>query len=274
MRLTTIRVEDGTTVARLDGDHLVTLDSTTMTELLHRPQWRESAARGMGSRVAVDAARLASTLAPAKIFCVGLNYRSHILETGRPVPEYPSLFAKFPESLTGPVSDIPLPPETHEVDWEVELGVVIGAPARRVSPSEALDYIAGYTVVNDVSMRDWQLRTTQWLQGKTFEGCTPVGPYLVTPEEVDHARDLRIVCSVDGEVMQEGSTCDLLFGPDVLVSYISQFITLMPGDLIATGTPGGVGNARTPKRFLQPGEVLESEIEGIGTLVNRMVSEA
>ena len=274
MRLTTIRVGDGTAVARLEGDELVTLPFPTMTELLQRPQWREDAVSRAGSHVSVEEARLAPTVKPSKIFCVGLNYRSHILETGRPAPEYPALFAKFSESLTGPSSDIPLSPETHEVDWEVELGVVIGAPARRVSPAEALDHVAGYTVINDVSMRDWQSRTTQWLQGKNFEASTPVGPCVVTPEEIDHASDLRITCSVDGVIMQEGRTSDLLFGPGVLVSYISQFITLMPGDLIATGTPGGVGNARTPKRFLAAGEVLESEIEGIGRLANRIVAHA
>lgn len=150
--------------------------------------------------------------------------------------------------------------------------MVVGATAREVTLEQAAACIAGYTVVNDVSMRDWQSRTTQWLQGKNFEASTPLGPYLVTPDEVDHARDLRISCSVDGETLQDGRTSDLLFGPAELVSYISRFTTLRPGDVIATGTPGGVGMAREPKRFLRAGEVLRSEIEGIGVLVNRVVS--
>ena len=149
--------------------------------------------------------------------------------------------------------------------------MVLGSTARNVTVEDAVACIAGYTVVNDVSMRDWQSRTTQWLQGKNFEASSPIGPYLVTPDEIDHAQDLRVGCSVDGETMQDGRTSDLLFGPAELVSYISRFTTLRPGDLIATGTPGGVGMAREPKRFLRAGEVLRSEIEGIGVLVNRVV---
>ena len=149
--------------------------------------------------------------------------------------------------------------------------MVIGSTVRTVSPARARDCIAGYTVVNDVSMRDWQSRTTQWLQGKNFEGTTPVGPFVVTADEVDDARDLRITCSIDGETVQDGRTSDLLFGPAELVSYVSRFTTLRPGDLIATGTPGGVGAARSPKRFLRSGELLQSEIEGIGAMSNRLV---
>jgi acylpyruvate hydrolase len=241
-----------------------------VSALLQEPEWRH-AAQVDGPRVALADAGMLRTLDPVKTLCVGLNYRSHILETGRPVPTHPTLFGKFADTLIGPVDDIVLPSASEEVDWEVELGVVLGATARDVTLEEAVACIAGYTVVNDVSMRDWQSRTTQWLQGKNFEASTPLGPYLVTPEELEHARDLRITCSVGDELMQDGRTSDLLFGPAELVAYISQFTTLRPGDLIATGTPGGVGMAREPKRFLRPGEILRSEIEGIGVLVNRVV---
>ena len=269
MHLTTIRTETGTAVARRDGDRLVALPFESMTALLRQPDWR-GAAGVDGASILLEDAALAPTVNPGKTICVGLNYRSHILETGRPTPSHPTLFAKFAESLTGPDATIRLPTQSDEVDWEVELGVVIGAPAYQVTEAEAKAFVAGYTVVNDISMRDWQARTTQWLQGKNFESSTPVGPYLVTPEEIDHANDLRISCTVDGAVMQDGRTSDLLFGPAALVSYVSQFITLMPGDLIATGTPGGVGNGRSPKKFLRAGEVLHSEIEGIGRLTNRI----
>lgn len=271
MRLTTIRHGQETAAARAVGDELVTLPFPSVAALLQGPDWQRAAAAD-GPRTSLAEARFARTIDPVKTLCVGLNYRSHILETGRPVPTHPTLFGKFADTLIGPTDEIVLPSASDEVDWEVELGVVVGAIARNVTLEQAEACIAGYTVVNDVSMRDWQSRTTQWLQGKNFEASTPLGPYLVTPEEVDHARDLRISCSVDGETLQDGRTSDLLFGPAELISYISRFTTLRPGDVIATGTPGGVGMAREPKRFLRAGEVLRSEIEGIGALVNRVVS--
>jgi acylpyruvate hydrolase len=229
-------------------------------------------AQGQGRRIPSDQAREEILLHPAHIFCIGLNYKGHIQETGKPTPEYPTVFAKFASSLTGPGSEVEIPENSSEVDWEVELGIVIGKSAKNVSTAQAMSHIAGYTVINDISMRDWQSRTNQWFQGKNFEASTPVGPSLVTPDEIDNARDLRIWCSVDGETMQDGRTSDLLFGPAELVSYISQFTTLLPGDLVASGTPSGVGMAQVPKRFLRAGEVLVSEIEGIGRLTNRFVS--
>jgi acylpyruvate hydrolase len=157
---------------------------------------------------------------------------------------------------------------SEAVDWEAELGVIIGRRVRRAAADEATAAIAGYTVVNDISMRDWQQRTSQWMQGKAFEASTPAGPYLVTPDEIDHARDLEVRCEVDGELRQQARTSDLVFGPVNVVSYISQFTTLEPGDLIATGTPGGVGAARQPQVFLAPDQVLRTAIEGIGECLN------
>jgi acylpyruvate hydrolase len=159
------------------------------------------------------------------------------------------------------------------VDWEVELGIVIGHTARRVDEDEATRCIAGYTVVNDISMRDWQSRTLQWMQGKNFEASTPVGPVVVTGDEVGDAADLALTCVVDGETMQSSRTSDLLFGPAALVSYISRFTTLRPGDLIATGTPSGVGAGRNPKVWLRTGQTVETTIEGIGTLRNLCVED-
>ena len=279
MRLATIRRTDGTTVAaRLDGDELVLLPHPDVVTLLNEPGWQDTAAAADGERIALAGADLGPVVRPAKVICVGLNYRSHIEEMGRGFPDHPTLFIKFPDTLTGPYDDIVIPGVSGEVDWEVELGVVIGRPARRVDEAAAGACIAGYTVVNDVSMRDWQWRTTQWDQGKNFEASTPVGPFLVTPDELGDPNgsgtvDLEVTCTVDGQTMQTGRTCDLLFGPNVIVSYASQFTTLQPGDLIASGTPGGVGAGRDPKVFLAAGQVLETAIERIGACRNLMVED-
>jgi len=272
MRFATIRTDHGTTAARLDGDVLIPLDAADVGEMLAmgapgRPR------EGARPVPAAEADFAPVVTRPGKILCVGLNYRAHISETGREPPEYPTLFAKFADSLLGARDDLVLPSVSERVDWEVELGVVIGRPVHRATPAEAAAAIAGYTVINDVSMRDWQNRTLQWLQGKAFEGCTPAGPCLVTPDEVGHAADLEVRCEVDGAVMQRARTSDLLFGPAEIAAYASQVITLKPGDLIATGTPAGVGAARTPPVFLRPGNVLRTWIEGLGECVNRCVAE-
>jgi acylpyruvate hydrolase len=272
MQLTTLRIDGTTTAARVDGDDLVQLPHPDVLTLLQAPEWHTLGAAD-GPRSALADANFAPLVCPTKIICVGLNYRTHIVEMGRDLPEYPTLFAKYPDALTGAHDDLAIPTVSDMVDWEVELGVVIGTEARCVDESNALDYVAGYTVVNDVSMRDWQRRSTEFLQGKTFVASTPVGPVLVTPDEIDHARDLEVSCEVDGEVMQSARTSDLIFGTAALVSYCSQFTTLRPGDLISTGTPGGVGAGRKPAVYLKAGQTLTTTIEGIGSCVNRMVAE-
>jgi acylpyruvate hydrolase len=270
MRFATVRHETGTRAAIVHEDGVSVLPHEDVGTLLSAVGLEGlSGLHGEGAPVALADADLAPLVTtPSKIVCVGLNYRTHILEMGRELPAYPTLFGKFADSLIGARDDLQLPATSEQVDWEAELGVVIGAPVRRATPEQARAAIAGYTTVNDVSMRDWQWRTTQWLQGKTFESSTPVGPFLVTPDEVDHARDLELRCEVDGETMQRSRTSDLLFGPAEIVAYISRFTTLRPGDLIATGTPGGVGSARDPQVFLQPGQVLRTAIEGLGECVN------
>lgn len=257
---------------RVDTDTAVAVTEGDLVALLTRPDWRELVSTASGPRVSLDSVELAPLVRPPKTVCVGLNYRAHILEMARELPQYPTLFAKFPDALTGPHDDLLLPRSSKAVDWEAELGVVIGSVARDVDEPEARDCIAGYTVVNDISMRDWQWRTSQWLQGKTFEASTPVGPVLVTPDEIDHARDLEVACEVDGERVQCARTSDLLFSPAAIVSYVSRITTLRPGDLIATGTPGGVGAGRTPPMFLQPGQTVVARVEHIGACVNRCVA--
>jgi acylpyruvate hydrolase len=274
MRLATIRTDYGTTAARLDGDVLVPLDAADVGEMLAGGDEGPGRQREGAALVPVAEADFAPVVPrPGKVICVGLNYREHILETGRELPAYPTLFAKFADTLTGARDDLVLPSVSEKIDWEVELGVIIGRPVYRATAAEAAAAIAGYTVVNDVSMRDWQSRTLQWLQGKMFERTTPVGPYLVTAGEAGDAADLEVRCEVDGVVMQQSRTSDLLFGPADIVAYASQAITLKPGDLIATGTPGGVGNARKPPVYLRPGNVLRTFIEGLGECVNLCVAE-
>jgi acylpyruvate hydrolase len=274
MRFATIRTADGTSAARLDGDVLLPLDAADVGELLAAGGQGPGRPREGTAPVPVAEADFAPVVPwPSKVICVGLNYRAHIAETGREPPEYPTLFAKFADTLLGARDDLVLPSVSERVDWEAELGVVIGRPLYRATPEQAAAAIAGYTVVNDVSMRDWQRRTSQFLAGKMFEHSTPAGPYLVTPDEVGNAEDLDIGCEVDGVVMQQARTSDLLFGAAEVAAYASQVITLRPGDLIATGTPGGVGDARKPPVYLRPGNVLRTWIEGIGECVNHCVAE-
>ncbi|MER5217793.1 fumarylacetoacetate hydrolase family protein [Streptomyces sp. NPDC002838] len=274
MKLATIRTADGTAAVRLDGDQAVETGAPDVGTLLRRPDWRAYAAAADGPAHDVAALDLAPVVpTPSKIFCVGLNYRTHILEMGRELPSYPSLFAKFANCLLGARDDIVHPGETEQLDWEAELGFVVGAPLRRATKEEAAAAIAGYTVVNDISMRDWQWRTPEWLQGKAWEASTPAGPWLVTGDELGDAADLEIRCEVNGQVMQRSRTSDLLFDPADIAAYISRFTTLEPGDLIATGTPGGVGAARDPKVFLKPGQVVRTVVEGVGECVNTIVED-
>jgi acylpyruvate hydrolase len=268
VKLATVRLPNGGTQAgRLEGDHVVLLglpDAVSALEV--------GAGAANGPAVPLSDVSLAPPVPrPSKIICVGLNYLEHVRESGQEVPEYPTLFAKFTESLLGPYDPIPLPAESTCVDWEAELAVVVGRKLRNVSVDEARFGIAGYTIMNDVSVRDYQFRTTQWLSGKTFENSTPLGPAIVTPDEVGYAEDLEIRCEVDGEVMQLSRTSDLIFSPERILSYISSIITLNPGDVIATGTPHGVGVARTPPVYLTPGSQVRCAIEGIGELSNTCV---
>jgi acylpyruvate hydrolase len=210
---------------------------------------------------------------PGKIVCVGLNYLDHVGETGRELPEYPVLFTKFAETLTGPRDPIVLPPESAQVDYEGEMAVVIGRAGRRIAVEDAPQHIAGYTVANDVTMRDYQYKTHQWLQGKAWEASTPLGPWLVTPDEAGDGRELDISLTLNGRVLQQASTAQLMFDVPTLVSRLSQVVTLMPGDVILTGTPGGVGYRRDPQVFLSPGDEVVVEISNLGRLVNPVVAE-
>ncbi len=218
-----------------------------------------------------DATYAQPVIDPDKIICLGLNFSDHVAEMSRTGTGFPTLFAKFPSTLTGPYDDIVHTGVSEAMDWEVELAVIIGKPARFVTEAGALDHVAGYTILNDISMRDYQNRTSQFLQGKIFEATTPVGPHMVTRDEVDDGRNLSLTMELDGELMQSGKTTQMIFGIAETISYISQITTLLPGDLVSMGTPSGVGAGRKPPLFLEPGMVIRTSVEGIGSLENRIV---
>ena len=275
MRLATIRTAGTTKAVRVDlaaGTAVETGDADVRA-LLDHPDWPDRAAAAAGPSHPVDDLDYAPLVpSPEKIVCVGLNYRDHVLEMGNQLPDYPTLFAKFAPALVGAYDDIVLPTVSDKVDWEAELALVIGSPIRHATPEQAQAAIAGYTVLNDVSVRDWQRRTKQFLQGKTFERSTPLGPWLVTPDELPEG-GWEISSILDGEVMQHSNTSELVFGPVDLVVYLSTILTLNPGDVIATGTPGGVGAARTPPRWLTDGAVIVTSVAGVGECHNTCRAE-
>ncbi|GAA1018862.1 2-hydroxyhepta-2,4-diene-1,7-dioate isomerase [Acrocarpospora pleiomorpha] len=270
-RLATIRTIDGTRAVRREGDALVDVGYADVGAYLAAGSPEATG----GATYEVDGADFASVVpSPSKVVCVGHNYRNHIQEMGRELPAYPTLFPKFADTLIGAHDDIVKPVETEALDWEVELVVVVGASVRRANEEEAVAAIAGFTVMNDVSVRDWQFRTIEWTQGKIWDSSTPVGPWLVTPDEIGGVRPaLRVTTTVDGQLMQSDDTGTLLFDPVHLVQYVSTIVRLNPGDLIATGTPAGVGHARDPKVYLVGGETVVTEIEGLGACVNKVVKK-
>lgn len=266
MKFATVRQGDRLTGARVEGSRVVLVDAANAVDAYLR---RESL-REIGELDAATAhfARVSPT--PAHILCVGLNYKSHIAELGLAIPEYPTFFAKFASTLTGPRDDIVLPSISSQIQGEVELAIVIGRTLRRGDIREAEQAIAGFCVANDLTLRDWQHRTTQALQGKVFDRSTPLGPFLVSPEEVDGGRDLTLTSTVDGILLQEGSTRDFVFSPAELVSYCSSFLTLVAGDVILTGTPARTSQAN---KTLVPATVLVSAIEGLGEAINPLRAE-
>jgi acylpyruvate hydrolase len=281
VRLITYRTEDGTRAGVVRGAEVTPLACADVGAVLAAAEAAESSiedavASGVcasdDAPVGLASLDLAPVITnPGKVLCVGLNYRPHILEMGHDEPDHPTLFHKWADTLLGPHDALEIPPEVGLLDWEVELVIVVGRTVRRATPEEARAAITGFTVGNDVSARDWQNRTTQFLQGKVWERSSPIGPWLVTVDETGPTPDLEVSCTVSGTRMQTGRTADLIFDPPTLVAYASTFTTLRPGDLVFTGTPGGVGAARTPPIGLAVGDEMVTTIEGIGTLRNRCV---
>ena len=271
MRLATLRLGGAMAAVRVDSDNEATVIDgfADLSALLGDPDWRNIAESAGGGTVDLNGADYAPVLPrPSKIFCVGLNYAGHIREMGRDLPEHPTLFLKVADALTGPYDDVVVPSyAAGQLDWEAELAVVIGKTSYQVLEREAEAHIAGYTAINDYTMRDYQYRTLQWDQGKNFEKTSGFGPVLVTDYRLGGAIETRL----DGELMQRANTDDLVFGPMKLVEYISHIVTLRPGDVIITGTTGGVGHARKPPLYIDAGQVVEVIVEGIGRISNKTV---
>lgn len=242
-------------------------------ELLHGDLFHGLKSTGQ----AVEVTKLLAPLEPRQILCIGLNYAEHARETGAKIPEFPVLFLKSIGSLQHPNAPIQLPRHlpSNEVDYEVELAVVLGKAARNVSATDAYDYVLGYTVANDVSARDWQLKRSgrQWCRAKSFDTFCPLGPCLVTSDEIPEPHDLHLSTKLEGEILQDSNTSDMIFKIPELISFLSGSTTLPAGTVILTGTPPGVGMSREPQRFLQAGESVSVAIEGIGTLTNPIIEE-
>ncbi|MFT4042365.1 MAG: fumarylacetoacetate hydrolase family protein [Gordonia sp. (in: high G+C Gram-positive bacteria)] len=270
MKIATIRLGAHTRAVRVDTDAHVAItidDQPDVGTLLNDPDWKIIADHASGETFSLDELDYSAVVPrPGKIFCVGLNYTTHITEMGRELPQYPTLFLKVADALTGPYDDVIVPEyASHQLDWEAELAVIIGSPAHRIAAYQAHEYIAGYSVINDYTMRDYQYRSLQWDQGKNFERTSGFGPWLDTDYQLGTVIETRL----DGEVVQHATTDDLVFPPAALVEYISHIVTLNPGDVIITGTTGGVGHARKPARYIGDGQVVEVEIAGLGTVRNR-----
>lgn len=272
MRLGTVRRNGATQAFRQEGTTTTYLPAKDVAELLERPDWRTL--DGEDGPAPEPRELDQPILRPRKIVCVGLNYHAHAEEVGKDVPSVPTLFAKMDNALIGPVDDVIMPAASKKIDWEAELAVVMGRKVRHADEAAAREAILGYSVINDVSVRDWQGRTEEWFQGKNWDAMTPFGPVIVTADELNPEDGLAVECVIDGEVKQSGNTSDMIFSPAALVAYITEFMTLDAGDIIATGTPAGVGVARKPRReWIPVGAELVTRIEGIGELRNRCVAE-
>lgn len=285
MRLVSILGNGLARVAGVRGGKYVDLNTAdaslpaTMNGLLALgPEGLRRAQLALETGTAIEPGRvklLAPVPQPQKIICIGLNYADHAAESGQPIPPEPVVFCKFPTAVAAHEEEITLPRLSDKVDYEAELVVVIGRGGRHIPRALALEHVAGYACGHDVSARDWQLQKPggQWLLGKTFDGFAPFGPELVTPDEVGDPGQLKIGLRLNGQTMQSSTTRQLIFPVDQLIAYVSSVCTLVPGDVIFTGTPPGVGGARKPPVYLKPGDVAEVEIEKIGVLRNRFVAE-
>ncbi len=266
-----LAAKTGDTVTIAYGDDLADLDAHIAAGTLAEAGKQATAGEP------VDEASLAflpPVMRPAKIVCLGLNYLDHAEESGLGIPEHPVLFARFASSLTGHKAPIILPKVSEQLDWEAELAVVLSTGGKDIAEADALDHVAGYSVFNDASIRDYQLRTPQWTAGKNFDDTGAFGPYLVTPDELPAgAAGLKIECRLNGEVMQSSHTGNLIFSVARTIHLLSSFMTLQAGDVLVMGTPGGVGVARSPQVWMKAGDVCEVEIEGVGLLVNPIVAQ-
>lgn len=273
MPLASYRHQGRTWVGLVDGDDYIPLDGISRIDADTDLDALLNATRDESGRVSQHHVELLPpSWAPRKVFCVGLNYNEHIAETGRDLPTYPVLFPKYASSLIAADRPIPVPAESGQVDYEAELAVIIGKPGRRIAREDAFAHVLGYTVANDVTMRDYQYKTHQWLQGKAWDGATPIGPHLVLHGEVDLA-SAGVRTTVNGVTEQDSDLSKLIFDIPTLISTISEFTELLTGDIILTGTPGGVGYRREPQLFLTPGTRVTVEVDGVGRIDSEVIAE-
>jgi len=282
MKLASFTVQGRSTYGVVDGEHVIDLESvkqtfgTDLKQAIANNRLAELSHEVLASLPRIPLAEVTFLPVipnPGKVLCIGINYATHVRETGREMPTYPMIFTRFADSQTAHLQPIVRPKASHKLDFEGELAVVIGKPARHVKQADALDYVAGYACYNDGSVRDWQKHTIQFVPGKNFPNTGGFGPWLVTRDEIGDPQDLELTTRLNGEVMQHTSTSDMIFDVRALIEYCSTFTELAPGDVIVSGTTGGVGAFREPPVWMKPGDEVEIEISRIGILRNSIVDE-
>ena len=258
------------------GEVLVVTDAiwrggSTLRAIIERGELQAARAHAR-ERIALASVKLLPPIFdPPRIWCVGVNYHEHRIETGRDPTEQPTIFTRTPQSQVGHGVPLAVPAASDRMDYEAEIAIVIGKPGRAIAEDDALAHIAGYSCYNDVSIRDWQRHTSQWIPGKNFEGLGAFGPWLVTPDEMPAPEQMRVIARLNGQVVQDAVASDMIFSIPEIIAYLSTFTTLLPGDVIATGTPGGVGAKRTPPLWMKAGDTVEIEVAGVGVLTNAVV---
>lgn len=277
MKLISFEAGDSSQVGIVDGTHvLVVTDAAwaggrTMRALIERDELTAAKAHASQRMPLASLKLLPPVFDPPRIWCVGVNYHEHRIETGRDPTEQPTIFTRTPQSQVGEGATLAVPAVSERMDYEAEIAIVIGKAGRNIAKANAHAHIAGYSCYNDVSIRDWQRHTTQWIPGKNFEGLGAFGPWLVTPDEMPAPDQMRVIARLNGQVMQDAVASDMIFSIPEIIAYLSTFTTLLPGDVIATGTPGGVGAKHTPPVWMRAGDVVEIEVAGVGVLTNKIV---
>jgi 2-keto-4-pentenoate hydratase/2-oxohepta-3-ene-1,7-dioic acid hydratase in catechol pathway len=277
MKLVSYEASDGPKVGVVEGDDLMVITDAgwkggkTLRAMIENGEL-DAAKAHASHRVPLASVKLLPPLFdPPRIWCVGVNYHDHRIETGRDPTEQPTIFTRTPQSQVGQGAPMAVPSISERMDYEAEIAIVIGKAGRNISEANALDHVAGYSCYNDVSIRDWQRHTSQWTPGKNFEGLGAFGPWLVTPDEMPAPEAMRVIARLNGQMVQDALASDMIFSIPEIIVYLSTFTTLLPGDVIATGTPGGVGAKRTPPLWMKAGDVVEIEVAGVGILSNPIV---
>jgi 2-keto-4-pentenoate hydratase/2-oxohepta-3-ene-1,7-dioic acid hydratase in catechol pathway len=277
MKLVSFERNNEPQVGVVDGtDVLVVTDSrwtggATLREIIENGALDVAKAHASERVPLASVSLLPPVFDPPRIWCVGVNYHEHRIETGRDPTEQPTIFTRTPQSQVGQGVPMAVPSVSERMDYEAEIAIVIGKAGRNILEGEALDHIAGYSCYNDVSIRDWQRHTSQWIPGKNFEGLGAFGPWMVTPDEMPAPDQMRVIARLNGQMVQDAAASDMIFSIPEIIAYLSTFTTLLPGDVIATGTPGGVGAKRTPPLWMKAGDVVEIEVTGVGILANPIV---